>query len=168
METDGLLAKYAAHLLEKEKVWDAIELFKKANHFLDAAKHLFTIAAEEAKTRINPSRVKKLYVLGGILVEQYKKMEKKTNMEKGVKKNDDLTLTGLLNDSNFTSAAHTQVIDNAWKGAEAFHFYLLAQKQLYSGEHEAALRTVCLPFPYFVTKDKIKSKMIEYMQLETS
>ena len=27
----------------------------------------------------------------------------------------------------------TKVIDNAWRGAEAYHFFLLAQRQLYAG-----------------------------------
>ena len=37
----------------------------------------------------------------------------------------------------------TQVIDNAWRGAEAYHFFLLAQRQLYEGNREASMRTVC-------------------------
>ena len=28
----------------------------------------------------------------------------------------------------------TKLIDNAWKGAEAYHFYILAQSQLFDGE----------------------------------
>lgn len=27
----------------------------------------------------------------------------------------------------------TKIIDNAWKGAEAYHFFMLAQRQLYKG-----------------------------------
>jgi len=36
----------------------------------------------------------------------------------------------------------TQIIDNAWRGAEAYHFFLLAQRQLYEGNREASMRTV--------------------------
>lgn len=36
----------------------------------------------------------------------------------------------------------TQIIDNAWRGAEAYHFFLLAQRQLYEGNREASIRTV--------------------------
>lgn len=32
-------------------------------------------------------------------------------------------------------------MDNAWRGAEAYHFYLLAQRQLYEGYMENAMRT---------------------------
>lgn len=42
-EIDSLLAKYATHLLEKNKRLQAIELYKKANHFLDAAKLMFQV-----------------------------------------------------------------------------------------------------------------------------
>ena len=42
-EISNLLAKYAAHLLEKNRVLDAIELYRKANHFVDAAKLLFKV-----------------------------------------------------------------------------------------------------------------------------
>lgn len=34
--------------------------------------------------------------------------------------------------------------DTVWRGAEAYHFLILAQRQLYSGDMEAALRTVRL------------------------
>jgi len=27
----------------------------------------------------------------------------------------------------------TKIIDNAWRGAEAYHFFMLAQRQLYEG-----------------------------------
>ena len=43
-EIDALLAKYASHLLGKDKKIEAIELYKKANHFLDAAKLLFKVS----------------------------------------------------------------------------------------------------------------------------
>ncbi|CAM9895021.1 unnamed protein product [Heterosigma akashiwo] len=33
------------------------------------------------------------------------------------------------------------VLDNAWRGAEAYHYYLLAQRQLYQAKMEAAMKT---------------------------
>lgn len=32
-------------------------------------------------------------------------------------------------------------MDSAWHGAEAYHFWLLAHRQLYGGNVEAAMRT---------------------------
>lgn len=34
-----------------------------------------------------------------------------------------------------------QVLDNAWRGAAAYHYYLLAQRQLYNGDIDAAMKT---------------------------
>lgn len=42
-EIDSLLAKYAQHLLEKNKMVNAIELYRKAGHHLEAAKLLFKV-----------------------------------------------------------------------------------------------------------------------------
>ena len=70
-EINGLLAKYAQHLMEKNHILDAIELYRKAKHFIEAAKLLFKLAEDVAKSRTNPMRAKKLYVLGGLLVEKY-------------------------------------------------------------------------------------------------
>ena len=43
-EIDSLLARYAAHLLDKDKKLQAIELYRKANHFIDAAKLMFQVS----------------------------------------------------------------------------------------------------------------------------
>lgn len=42
-EIKPLLSKYALHLLEKNKNLEAVELYRKAHHFLDAAKLMFKV-----------------------------------------------------------------------------------------------------------------------------
>lgn len=42
-EIGSLLARYASHLLEKNKIFDAIELYHKANYFFEAAKLMFKV-----------------------------------------------------------------------------------------------------------------------------
>lgn len=42
-DTEHLLVKYANTLLEKNKTFSAIELYRKANHQVDAAKLLFQV-----------------------------------------------------------------------------------------------------------------------------
>lgn len=37
------------------------------------------------------------------------------------------------------------MVDNAWRGAEAYHFFLLAQRQLYEGYMENAMHTGTVP-----------------------
>jgi hypothetical protein len=37
--------------------------------------------------------------------------------------------------------ADNRVVDNPWRGAQAYHFFLLAQRQLIDGHTEDAVRT---------------------------
>ena len=43
-EIKPLLSKYASHLLEKNKLLEVVELYRRANHFLDAAKLMFKVS----------------------------------------------------------------------------------------------------------------------------
>jgi WD repeat-containing protein 35 len=70
-QISSLLAKYAQHLLDDNKVLQAIELYRKANHFLEAARLLMNLAKEETSKRASPLRIKKLYVLAALLVEDH-------------------------------------------------------------------------------------------------
>ena len=51
------------------------------------------------------------------------------------------TLQGLLTE-DYSSAADSALVDNAWRGAEAYHFFMLAQKQLYNNQVDDSLKTV--------------------------
>ena len=44
-------------------------------------------------------------------------------------------------DGGMASGVSGRALDNAWKGAEAYHFFMLAQRQLYSGSIGDALVT---------------------------
>lgn len=48
------------------------------------------------------------------------------------------TLTSIRVDN---SRVIVQVLDSAWRGAEAYHYYMLAQRQLYRGKVDIAVRT---------------------------
>lgn len=141
-EIDLLLAKYASHLLEKKKILSAIELYRKAGNFMEAAKLLFKVAEEERAAKCSPVSLKKLYVLGGLLVEQYHEAMKLTTRSKGKqgKQQAATALAGFL-EEDASALSDTKVIDNAWRGAEAYHFYILAQRQLHEGYVDAAMRT---------------------------
>lgn len=71
-QISSLLAKYAQHLLEENKILQAIELYRKAKHYLEAARLLMNLAQEETGKRASPLRIKKLYVLAALLVEKHK------------------------------------------------------------------------------------------------
>ncbi|MBZ3891275.1 WD repeat-containing protein 35, partial [Sciurus carolinensis] len=140
-EIGSLLARYASHLLEKNKTLDAIELYRKASYFFDAAKLMFKIADEEAKKGSKPLRVKKLYVLSALLIEQYHEQMKNAQRGKVKGKSSEATsaLAGLLEEEVLSPTS--RFTDNAWRGAEAYHFFILAQRQLYEGYVDTALKT---------------------------
>ncbi|XP_042302193.1 WD repeat-containing protein 35 isoform X3 [Sceloporus undulatus] len=140
-EIGSLLARYASQLLEKNKPLDAVELYRKANYFFDAAKLMFKISDEEAKRRTKPLRVKKLYVMSALLVEQYHEQMKNAQRGKMKGKTSEATsaLAGLLEEDVLSS--DSRLIDHAWRGAEAYHFFILAQRQLYEGYVDTAMKT---------------------------
>ena len=49
-------------------------------------------------------------------------------------------LAGLL-EEDVATLFDTKVVDSAWRGAEAYHFFLLAQRQLYTGASARIHRT---------------------------
>ncbi|XP_034051333.1 WD repeat-containing protein 35 isoform X2 [Thalassophryne amazonica] len=140
-EIKPLLSKCASHLLENNKILEAVELYRKAHHFLDAAKLMFKIAEEEAKKGTRPLRVKKLYVLAALLVENYHTQVKISQQSRAKGKKSEVTfaLTGLLEED--LTSSDNRIVDNAWRGAEAYHFFLLAQRQLYEGYMDNAMHT---------------------------
>lgn len=78
--------------------------------------------------------MKKIFVLAAMLIEQYHDQNKAKVLEKGGKKAVEAkaALSGLLEEDSI-NFMDSKLIDNAWRGAEAFHFYMLAQCQLYDG-----------------------------------
>ncbi|KAK2578200.1 hypothetical protein KPH14_011656 [Odynerus spinipes] len=125
-----LLNKYANHLLSNGKRLQAVELYKKANYYLEAAKLLVQLAEEQAKTRTNPLRVKKIYVLAALLIEEH------INSSPAIKGGRSNVVMGLTE-----SNEDTRIIENAWRGAEAYHFLLLTHRQIYDNNFDAAMKT---------------------------
>lgn len=128
-----LLAKYARHLLTSGRRLQAIELYRKADCPLEAAKLLLELAAEQARQRAAPLRLKKLYVLAALLVQEH--------LEGSRAQAQSRNRSGLLMGLAEASGEDARVVEEAWRGAEAYHFLLLAHRQLYGGDPEAAMRT---------------------------
>lgn len=112
--------------------------------------------------------MKKLYVLAALLVENYHTQVKNSQQSKARGKKSEVllnlhfhvhisislllhytedrvwmlqacsALAGLLEED---SSSDTRIVDNAWRGAEAYHYFLLAQRQLYSGNIEVSMNT---------------------------
>lgn len=125
------------------KTLQAIELYRRANKSTEAAKLLAKLAKEVGK---NPLRAKKLHVLAAFEVERMrKKMLDMSNLT-SMKGTTAAQVTAQTLESLVQHDAATgedRSLDNPWRGAEAYHLYLLAHHQLYTGRIERALRT-CL------------------------
>ncbi|CAJ0583240.1 unnamed protein product, partial [Mesorhabditis spiculigera] len=145
-DVDSLLGKYAEALTgSNERTLAAVQLYRRAGKYLQAAKVIYDIAEDERKRGATLLRLKKIYVLGALMVEDYHCQQriKFADAEKKKDKNADeaqIALSGLLEEDNSVSLEESRMIDSAWRGAEAYHFYMLAQKGLYQGNFDAAMK----------------------------
>ena len=142
-----LLDKYAAHLLEKGKKLQAVELLQKSGKHGEAAKMLVGLAQQAlgAAGGMQPLRAKKLYVLAAFQIEEMRKQTLQLGMQDaaGTKRTTQAatqaTLAGLLELD--AASADVKDLDNAWRGAEAVHLWMLAHRQFHGKQYDAALKT---------------------------
>jgi WD repeat-containing protein 35 len=145
-QVDVLLARQATSFLEQNKIFNAIELYRKARHYLDAARLMFEVAEREAKQTNSPLLIKKMYILAGLLVEQYRDLIKAGGIlpsKAKIAQRDQASkaLDGILTEESQIAIKDSKIIDNAWRGAEAYHFFMLCEKQLRDGKIDAAFKT---------------------------
>ena len=137
---EGLLSKYATHLLSKGKTVQAINLYRKANRHTDTAKLLIQLAKESKEKGAEPDFIKKIYVLAALEMDAYR--NESFNMEigagtttKGGMTTVDQTQQTLSNLMAHDSATSSdKELELGWKGAEAYHLFMLAQRQLYDAQ----------------------------------
>ncbi|KAL3125948.1 hypothetical protein niasHT_009477 [Heterodera trifolii] len=141
---EQLLSQYAFQMVgNKTKNLAMAQLYRKAAKFIQAAKIVYEVAKAEHEKQVPSQRLKKLYVMGALLVEEYHEQ----NREKLAKRREEgasdasIALRGMLAEDQTLSMEEARMIDTAWRGAEAFHFFMLAHRQLYEGTYEAAMKT---------------------------
>ena len=127
------LSKYATHLVEKDRIPQAIELYRKSGQHGDAAK-LIAQLAQQVASQNEPLKAKKYHVLAALEIETFRKKQATLDNKTASQVVDDL-----LKADNATGADRS--LDSAWRGAEAFHFYLISQQHLSNGNFESALCT---------------------------
>jgi len=76
-----------------------------------------------------------LYVLSALEVDRYKNLILRSPREHDTQ----AALQSLLDHDAATGGEDG--LQTAWHGAEGYHFYLLAQRQFYSGAYESAMKT---------------------------
>ncbi|RZC42807.1 WD repeat-containing protein 35, partial [Asbolus verrucosus] len=114
-----LFIKYTTHLEEQGSLLAAIDVNIQAKFYLHAAEHAFKLANQESKkSDKNLLKVKKHYVYAAHLLQMHKKTPNPAEW-----------------------ASDSMIYENAWKGAEAYHYFMLGQEQLYSGKLHDALCT---------------------------
>lgn len=128
-QISALLEKHAAQLLQEGRLPEAIELQRKAGRFLDAARLMMKLAEGEVAKRSDLLRIKKVYVLAGLLVEDHLLMQSK--------------ITG-GNRASIVAALQPEdalLLEQVWHRASAYHFMMLTQRQLRSGLMHSAVLT---------------------------
>ena len=178
-QIEGLLSKYAAHLLDTKRHVDAVDLFTKAGKHLESANVLRGLAEEAAARKNQAVRAKKLYVLAALEAAAHRRATARGAKTLSSERVDPGTATkvsaldGLtaLDDSGHTyfreehstakskNAPPGERTFDAWRAAAAFHFWVLAQRQLYENRFEYARRTasVCTRFEDFLNPADIYS-----------
>eukprot|EP00164_Ancoracysta_twista_P003121 GFYU01004159.1.p1 GENE.GFYU01004159.1~~GFYU01004159.1.p1 ORF type:complete len:1174 (+),score=402.74 GFYU01004159.1:102-3623(+) len=136
-QIENLLSKYASHLMEKNRQFEAIDLYRKANHHSEASNLLRKLAKDCGGIGFHPLRAKKLSVLAALEAEKYRKKTLETQVTEGYKATAE-KLTTLLQDTEKPGSIQ---LEGSWRPAEAYHFYMLAHRQLYDGRLSDAMRT---------------------------
>ena len=137
-DIEKVLSQYAAHLLQSGQQLHAVELYRRANQFAEAAKLLTKLAKEAGASRMHPLRAKKLYVMAAMEVDRMRSKMLSTTPATGTQTAAQ-TLNSLMEQDSATGNDKSLAL--SWKGAEAYHFLLLAQRQLYNGYPQEAMRT---------------------------
>ncbi|KAJ8610815.1 hypothetical protein CTAYLR_006449 [Chrysophaeum taylorii] len=141
-QIEGLLLKTSTQLLQAKKQFLAIELYRRANRPTEAAKLLAKIAEDVGIKGCNPVRAKKLHVLAALEVERYRKKTLDLTMTRApgtdIAHTTAATLETLMTHDQESGMSGAKVLDNAWRGAAAYHYYLLSHRQLYAGDYHAA------------------------------
>jgi WD repeat-containing protein 35 len=127
----GTVGRFITQLKDKGKKMDLVELYRKAHMHTEAAKILIEIATDLKALNANPIILKKIYVVAALEMESFKTRlidAQITNVTQGTVQNN--TLDTLI--TSDLSNVSDKTLNNPWKGAEAYHFYMLCQSQLYN------------------------------------
>ena len=141
-QIEGLVNKFGSILLEKGKKMDLVELYRKAHRHTDAAKILMKIAEDLKGLNASPITLKKIYTIAALEMESFKSRlidAQITNITQQSSIKNTTTLDTLI--TSDLSNVNDKQLNNPWKGAEAYHFYMLCQSQLYQNNYKEALKT---------------------------
>jgi WD repeat-containing protein 35 len=160
-QVEGLLTKYAIGLTTKGRHLEAVELYRRANRPTEAALLIGEIADKAANEDVRPTLAKKLHVLAALEIERHRKktmdLATQATLNAGpgggtaaqttMATLETLMMTTLDTQGGGGGTTQTgnkkasKAFGNAWRGAAAYHYYMLAHRQLYDGKIDAAMKT---------------------------
>ena len=145
---DQLVDKFSDEFKLSGKKLDLINLYRKANMSIEVHKYLKEIAMDMKKMNLSPILIKKIYVLAALELERYKaQINEQINEEMQLNdNNDNVENNNKKKKINYIKEALQKEIDkimtNHWRGAEAYHYYLLCQVQLHQKKYKESCKTV--------------------------
>ena len=137
-----LVDKFSDQFRLSGKKLDLVNLYRKANMSVEVHKYLCEIAKDMRMMNVPPISIKKIYVLAALELERYKtQINQQIEEENLIKAIHELPQKKI----NYLDEALKKDIDNIknnhWRGAEAYHFYLLCQSQLYLKQYKNSCKT---------------------------
>jgi WD repeat-containing protein 35 len=130
-----IFVKSAEDMLRKNKAFEAVKLYRKAKFCKETADILFQSADNTTKLHSDPMSAKKLFVIAALEIER----QKHFNVSgKDASEQTNMLVANLIED-NMTSRKH---FNDPWRGAEAYHFYMMSQRQLHKKQFLQAFMTV--------------------------
>jgi len=163
-QVEGLLTRYAQSLLSKGKRLEAVELYRRANRPTDSAILIGDIAEQAARRDVHPFLAKRLHVLSALEIERHRKKTLDqatkaggTDLDGSATQNiamataatlESLMMTSLDTQEGATATLSTtqgarkasRAFGNAWRGAAAYHYQMLAQRLFYAGNYDGAMK----------------------------
>ncbi|CDW56789.1 WD repeat containing protein 35 [Trichuris trichiura] len=149
------------------QILDVIQLHRKNKRLDHAAKMLFQMAKRDDVQNAGPLLLKYIHVLGALLVEMHKDRQYKDSSSSESVTRLTSTRPKTLNDLLLDQSDHANfyATDNPWRGAQAYHYYILSQRILYQGDAATAMKIALLLRDY---EDKINAEEIYSLLALTS
>ena len=150
LNMEQLTSKFSSEFIKSGRKLDLVELYNKANMKTEVNKYLIEIACDMRRMRLNPLFIKKIYVLAALELERYKSQLSDSqinsddhihnSVNEELKDKDKNEKKKIIN--KYSSKEVDRILFNQWRGAEAYHFYMLCQVQLYNKKFKEACKTV--------------------------
>jgi WD repeat-containing protein 35 len=138
-----LVDKFSDQFRLSGKKLDLINLYKKANMSVEVHKYLCEIAQDMRKMGVPPITIKKIYVLAALELERYKAQINQQIDEEGLinSRNKDNAKLKINYIDDALKKDIDRITNNHWRGAEAFHYYLLCQVQIHNKKYKSSCKT---------------------------